>query len=528
MGGTQSNSKQANNKKKSSTVKLPRRRKEKKQQKLLNPHQEWSLLEDKLDKIQAPTTNTGEELDIDLDKCLEFSVTLGSEKVKALSKEQNLSLLTNIKEANFDKLEIEIDSKIDLVCVIDISGSMSGEKIENVKATMRNLLEVLSDGHRLAIVLFNQEAFEYMNFKILNEENKGKILDVVNSIPIQGGTNIITGVKSSQLMLGKRETRNHVSTIFFLSDGKHNSFFLNDEINIDKLYNGELERAKCEYTLTCFGYGDDHDANLLQQMSEAKGGNYYFVNDVSKIEECFLDCLGMVTSVLGQNIVIDFKLKPSKIIPEIRFHKTFGPYWDTLSPINSQIKIKSFYSGFNKNFMAQIKMNPIKQGTITEETEIIIGEVLFEIESIEEIPKKKILSQTLKLRLIPEESSEDIKENEDVQKQLTRVIGADVIDSAQKLNENRNFEEAIAIIDSFIGDLENRSYNTELLFVNMNENMKKQKKMIENNRDGIENEFKTENFAKQTRNIYMNECSAPMFSKGLYQNKKQRKNIGKY
>jgi len=34
--------------------------------------------------------------------------------------------LINIKENKFDDLDIEINTTMDLVCVIDISGSMSG------------------------------------------------------------------------------------------------------------------------------------------------------------------------------------------------------------------------------------------------------------------------------------------------------------------------------------------------------------------------------------------------------------------
>lgn len=488
-----------------------------------NPHEDWSNSEDILKNVKPPTTQTGEKLEIDLDKCLEFTVNLGSEKVKALTKEQLLPLLLNIKETNFDKMEIEIDSKIDLVCVIDISGSMSGSKLDYVKQTMHTLLEVLGEGHRIAIVLFDDYSREYMNFKVINKENKEKIKEVIDSIQDEGCTNITAGVHSAQDMLGKRETKNHVSTVFLLSDGAHNS----GPISMDILYNGEFEKAKCEYTLTCFGYGDDHDANLLQEMSERKGGNYYFVNDISKVEECFLDCLGMVTSVLGQNIVVDFDLIPTKIIPEIRFHKTFGPYWNSISPIKNQIKLNSFYSGFNKNFIAQLAINPIKQGSITEETEIIIGEVKFEIDSIGENPVKKTYNRTLKLKLIPENSTEDIKENIDVQKQLTRVVGADIIEVAQELNDAGKHDEAMDVIKNFTDDLEMKSYNQEDLFVNMGENLKKQSEMIKNNKEGKRNAYKSINFTKQTKNIYMNECSAPMFSKSLYQNKKQKK-MSKY
>lgn len=488
------------------------------------PHNEWSMLEDMIQNAGTPTTETGEALDIDLDKCLDFSVRFGSGKFPAKKNAGLLPLLLNIKETNFDELDIEIDSKIDLVCVIDISGSMSGAKIDYVRQTMHGLLEVLGNGHRISIVLFDNEAEEYMNFKVINEENKPKIKEIIDSITHRGATNITAGVHMAQTMLGNRETKNHVSCVFLLSDGSHNS----GPISMDILYNNDIQRTKCEYTLTCFGYGDDHDANLLQEMSEQKGGNYYFVNDITKIEDCFLDCLGMVTSVLGQNIVVNFALTPTPVVPEIRFHKTFGPYWNSISPIKNQVKISSFYSGFNKNFLAQLNLDPIRTGDITEETEIVIGEVTLTIDTIQTPKVTKTYKTQLKLTLVPESFNGDLQEDVNVQKQLTRVKGADIIDLAQELENNGKYDEAMKVIETFNKDLEQKSFCKEELFTNMNKSLKKQKDMINNTKNGRKNAFKTLNYAKQSKNIYMNECSAPMFSKGLYQNKKQKKMSSKY
>ena len=42
----------------------------------------------------------------------------------------------------------------DILCVIDVSGSMSGEKLDNVKTTLKYLTHILED-NRLAIILFD-------------------------------------------------------------------------------------------------------------------------------------------------------------------------------------------------------------------------------------------------------------------------------------------------------------------------------------------------------------------------------------
>ena len=488
---------------------------------ITNPHKEWAMKEDVLTNIAAPTTESGDQIDIDLKNCLSINTRLGSDAVLAKTTSQTLPLLINLKEVNFDELDIEIESKVDLVCAIDISGSMMGKKIDYVKKTMLKLLEFLGNGHRLAIVVFDDKASTFMNFKLVNDENIVKISEIINAITHCGQTNITDGVHQAQKVLGLRKSKNHVSCVFLLGDGQHNM----GPINMDVLYKDELKKAKCDYTLTSFGYGDDHDANLLQEMSEKKGGNYYFINDITKVEECFVDSLAMVTSILGQNIKASLKLAPSQIFPEIRIKKTYGPYWKCLSPIEAQVLMSSFYSGFDKNFLCLLAMDPIKEGDLDDEQEIVIGNLELKIDTLASPPQTITFNREIKLRVLPHDSDELIAENEVVQEQMSRVQGAEAIELADQLNEKREYDQAIEVLENFTEKLQKKQYKHKELFVKMKDSVEQQKKMITNNKKGVRNAFKTKNFCKQSKNIYMNEQSAPTWSKGLYQNKKMKKRM---
>jgi Mg-chelatase subunit ChlD len=49
---------------------------------------------------------------------------------------------------------VDLDKRpsIDLICVIDKSGSMSGEKMKQVKETLLYLLELLNENDRIMLV----------------------------------------------------------------------------------------------------------------------------------------------------------------------------------------------------------------------------------------------------------------------------------------------------------------------------------------------------------------------------------------
>jgi hypothetical protein len=49
---------------------------------------------------------------------------------------------------------------IDLICVVDQSGSMAGEKLALLKQTLIYIVEQMSELDRLAIVSFNTQAFD--------------------------------------------------------------------------------------------------------------------------------------------------------------------------------------------------------------------------------------------------------------------------------------------------------------------------------------------------------------------------------
>ncbi len=60
----------------------------------------------------------------------------------------------------------------DLICVIDISGSMSGEKIFLVKESLKILVEMMDKNDRLALVLFDNIASIFYDLNYMTDKEK--------------------------------------------------------------------------------------------------------------------------------------------------------------------------------------------------------------------------------------------------------------------------------------------------------------------------------------------------------------------
>jgi len=60
---------------------------------------------------------------------------------------------------------------------------------------------------------------------------------------------------------------------------------------------GQIGRQTCVFT---FGYGSEHDANMLRAIADAGSGLFYHINNVDCIPDSFCDCLGGLLSVAAQ------------------------------------------------------------------------------------------------------------------------------------------------------------------------------------------------------------------------------------
>lgn len=111
-------------------------------------------------------------------------------------------------------------TSVDLICVIDVSGSMSGEKIELVRETMKFLIETLTPSDRLSIITFNSSGNRVCGLKTVTQENLVVFSNHINSLFASGGTNIMSGMELALKTIRDRKIPNKVTSVFLLSDGQ--------------------------------------------------------------------------------------------------------------------------------------------------------------------------------------------------------------------------------------------------------------------------------------------------------------------
>ena len=116
----------------------------------------------------------------------------------------------------------------DLICIIDVSGSMQGEKIEQVRESLKILVDMMQPKDRIALVLFSESAELLYDLNYLDEKNKSKVKDLIEKIEAGGGTNIASGLEIAVEILKKEKKKENnnkegrSSSVILLSDGCDN------------------------------------------------------------------------------------------------------------------------------------------------------------------------------------------------------------------------------------------------------------------------------------------------------------------
>lgn len=165
----------------------------------------------------------------------------------------------------------------DLVFVLDVSGSMAGDKMDMLQRTLRWLASdaCLTPDDRVAVVAFDDSAWVEMPLRFMNAQGKATLTAVADSLRPRGGTDIAAGIKKAVEMLTARRFVNASTAVLLLSDGEDPSAKLKSE--------GTMRALAQVATVRAVGLGEEHDAALLKHLADVGRGDYAFANEAKEV-----------------------------------------------------------------------------------------------------------------------------------------------------------------------------------------------------------------------------------------------------
>eukprot|EP00118_Oscarella_pearsei_P016618 m.160650 g.160650 ORF g.160650 m.160650 type:complete len:497 (+) comp38777_c0_seq7:74-1564(+) len=354
---------------------------------------------------------------------------------------------------------------IDLVAVIDKSGSMSGEKIKLVKETLHFVVDQLKETDRLGLVTYDTNVYNDFPLTVMDRSGRKKAHAAIGKIHDGSSTNLCGGLERGLILIERLgANKKDVSSVLLMTDGQADQG--QDEIlrimtasgrrGVGSLLHGirqgwnrlvgkEADKKKGKpgggvaAIVHTFGFGSDHNATLLEAISEEGGGSYYYIADNEKIPESFADCLGGLLSTVGQNVALNIASTDGAKLTKVH-HRRAGA---TDRGTHSTVNLGDIQSEEGKDIVIQLTLPQLTEPR--DEAAVVATAELSYFNAITN--EMETASTDIRVRRPGEVSEECKRPNPDIDMQRNRVIAAAAMQEATKLADEEKLEAARAVID---------------------------------------------------------------------------------
>lgn len=175
-----------------------------------------------------------------------------------------------------DKNEIVLR---DIVFVLDTSGSMAGEKIEQARDALKFCVHSLNDGDRFNIVRFSSDVETFRDcMSLTGPETRRAAVEFINRFKAGGGTDI-AGALAAAFAAAQPDSERQ-KTIVFLTDGQPTVGILDP----NEILKRARENIGTNARLFVFGVGDDVNTRLLDALAAENKGSAQYVSPAENIE----------------------------------------------------------------------------------------------------------------------------------------------------------------------------------------------------------------------------------------------------
>lgn len=180
----------------------------------------------------------------------------------------------------------------DIVFVIDRSGSMAGEKIEQARNALQNILGKLGEGDRFAIVSFD-DLIESPSNELLTvtDQTIQDARSYVSQLYDRGNTDIDGALRRGITLIDRAGFRPDASRmIVFLTDGLPTAGVTDERAIVERV---RQANDGLDASLHVFGVGYDVNTHLLDDLASQNHGTVTYVQPGESLE-------GVLTSFYGK------------------------------------------------------------------------------------------------------------------------------------------------------------------------------------------------------------------------------------
>jgi uncharacterized protein YegL len=251
---------------------------------------------------------------------------------------------------------------VDIICVIDISGSMDSPAyiqqdgkqkdvgftiLDITKHALLTIIDSMNTNDKIAIITFSNDAEVLTPLVNITNTNKGYIKTLVSNLRTKGATNMWAGLNLALQQIS--EDNNSLKNIMFLTDGIPTTHMLPPRglINtLERKIDQIKEKNLVSPNIYTYGFGQSLDTDVLVNIAKIGNGNFSYIPDSGFVGTIFMHSLAYIKTQIANNLYIDLSYLSENIKNKIEF---IGYKLE-----NDKIKLSSMHYGLNKKLVFKI------------------------------------------------------------------------------------------------------------------------------------------------------------------------------
>jgi Ca-activated chloride channel family protein len=195
----------------------------------------------------------------------------------------------------------------DIIVVVDVSGSMEGEKMQQARDAAKYVVDHLNAGDRLNLISFSTGVRKWSDqMEQLTPEMSADAHDWIDQLEAEGSTDINRALMEALAVVGDRPKADASRPVYllFMTDGLPTQ----GETDPWKIFDNAQANAPKDATMRLFTFGVGYDVNtiLLDTLSKEMGGRSTYVLPEEHIDEAVSSFYQSISLPVLTNVSVEF------------------------------------------------------------------------------------------------------------------------------------------------------------------------------------------------------------------------------
>jgi Ca-activated chloride channel homolog len=157
--------------------------------------------------------------------------------------------------------------------VADVSGSMSGDKIDRAQQGLLEFVSSIADTDQVGLYKFSSAVQRTVPLARLDAAQRQRMESEIGRMVAGGNTALYQATRDAVAELVKKNDKDSINAVVFMTDGKETMGASKNELvtylkNVQK----EGDKSGVQVKVFCIAYGSDADMRVLNELSDATLG----------------------------------------------------------------------------------------------------------------------------------------------------------------------------------------------------------------------------------------------------------------